>query len=101
MKELLKKTGIPICSFINFPNHSMERFWKNCNNPLVKKIDNSVNNSIFRPIVTYLLVSIKQQLTLFFSHKDFEISYQKWVERKNETEVLFDIYMIYKTHTVC
>src|SRR5581483_9988818 len=56
-KELLKKTGIPKCSFINFPNHSMEKFRENCNNPLVKKIDSSVNNSILRPIMTYPLVS--------------------------------------------
>ena len=40
----------------------------------------------------YPLVNIRQQLTLFFGCKDFEMSCQKWSERKNETDALFDIY---------
>ena len=42
--------------------------------------------------MTYLLVNIRQQLTLFFDRKDFEMLRQKWSERKNETDALFDIY---------
>ena len=40
----------------------------------------------------YPLVDIRQQLTLFFGRKDFEMSCRKWTERKNETKALFDIY---------
>ena len=48
--------------------------------------------------MTYPLVNIKQQLTLFFGRKDFEMSCRKWAERNNETEALFDIYdgMVWK-----
>src|SRR5579859_7363685 len=42
--------------------------------------------------MTFPLVNIKQQLTLFFGRKNFEMSCRKWAERKNETEALFDIY---------
>ena len=42
--------------------------------------------------MTYPLVNIRQQLTLFFGRKDFEMSCRKWAERKNDTEAMFDIY---------
>ena len=98
IKEILNETEIPTCSFVNFPNHSMERFRQKCNNPLTKKIDSN-NHQIFRPIMTFPLVRIKQQLTLFFGRKNFEMSCRKWAERKNETDALFDIYdgMIWKS----
>ena len=92
INEMLNKTEIPSCSFLNYPNHSMERFRQKCNNPLIKKIDSSIDNPIFRPIMTFPLVNIRQLLTLFFGRKDFEMSCRKWAERKNETEALFDIY---------
>ena len=38
------------------------------------------------------LVNIKQQLTLFFGQKNFEVACHKWAERRNKTEALFDIY---------
>ena len=69
----------------------MERFRQKCNNLLTKKI-NSNNEQILRLIMTYIVVNIKQQLTLFFGRKDFEMSYRKWAERKNDTEAMFDIY---------
>ena len=87
----LDKTEVQTCSFINYPNHTMERFRQKCNNPLTKKI-NSNNEQILRPIMTYPLVNIRQQLTLFFGRKDFEMSCRKWAERKNDTEAMFDIY---------
>ena len=92
INEMLNKTEIPSCSFLNYPNHSMEKFRQKCNNPLIKKIDSSIDNPIFRPIMTFPLVNIRQLLTLFFGRKDFEMSCRKWAERKNETEALFDIY---------
>jgi hypothetical protein len=97
IKEISNKTEVPTCSFVNYPNHSMERFRQKCNNPIFKKIDSS-NSPILRPIMLFPLVSIKQQLTLFFSRKNFEMSCRKWAVRKNETEALFDIYdgMIWK-----
>jgi len=97
IKEILNSTEIQTCSFKNYPNHPMERLRQKCNNPLIKKIDSN-NEQIFRPIMTYPLVNIKQQLTLFFGRKDFEMSCRKWAERKNETEALFDIYdgMVWK-----
>jgi len=97
----LDKTEVQTCSFINYPNHTMERFRQKCNNPLTKKI-NSNNEQILRPIMTYPLVNIRQQLALFFGRKDFEMSCQKWAaERENDTEALFDIYdgMIWKSFT--
>ncbi|SRR5947207_3313382 len=84
----LDKTEVQTCSFINYPNHTMERFRQKCNNPLTKKI-NSNNEQILRPIMTYPLVNIRQQLTLFFGRKDFEMSCRKWAERKNDTEAMF------------
>jgi hypothetical protein len=87
----LDKTEVQTCSFINFPNHTIQRFRQKCNNPLTKKINNN-NEQILRPIMTYPLVNIRQQLTLFFGRKDFEMSCRKWAERKNDTEALFDIY---------
>ncbi|GES86822.1 hypothetical protein GLOIN_2v1776801 [Rhizophagus clarus] len=94
IKELLDNTEIPTCSFVNYPNHRIERFRQQCNNPLLTKIDsnNSSNNPIFCPIMTFPLINIKQQLTLFFNRKNFEMSCRKWSERKNGTEALFDIY---------
>ena len=92
IKEMLNKTEVSTCSFVNFPNYSMERFRQKCNNPLVKKIDSSTDHPIFRPIMTFPLMNIRQQLTLFFCRKDFAMSCWKWAERKNETETLFDIY---------
>lgn len=77
INEISNKTEIPTCSFINYPNHSQERFRKKCNNPLVKKIDSNRdigNNSMLRPIMTFPLVNIKRQLTLFFGRKNFERS---------------------------
>ncbi|CAB4435288.1 unnamed protein product [Rhizophagus irregularis] len=50
------------------------------------------NNPIIRPIMTFPLVNIRRQLTLFFGRKDFEVTCRKWAERENETEALFDIY---------
>ena len=49
----------------------------------------------------YPLVNIRQQLTLFFSRKNFEFSCRTWSERKNETGALFDIYdgMVWKDFT--
>src|ERR1700722_70958 len=104
INEISNKTEVPTYSFINYPNHSIERFRRKCNNPLFKKIDSSKDNSnnpIFRPIMTFPLVNIKQQLTLFFGRKNFEMECRKWAERKNETEALFDIYdgMIWKSFT--
>jgi hypothetical protein len=87
----LDKTEVQTCSFINYPNHTIQRFRQKCNNPLTRKINNN-NEQILRPIMTYPLVNIRQQLTLFFGRKDFEISCRKWAERKNDTEALFDIY---------
>jgi hypothetical protein len=92
ISELLNKTKISTCSFIDYPNHSQERFRQKCNNPLVKKVDSNSVNPIFRPIMTFPLVNIKQQLTLFFGRKNFEVACRKWAERRNNTEVLFDIY---------
>ena len=55
--ETLNKTDEnPTCSFINYPNHSIEWFWQKCNNPLIKKIDSN-NNPIFRPIMIFPLVN--------------------------------------------
>ncbi|MBV8801869.1 MAG: hypothetical protein JO131_02680, partial [Gammaproteobacteria bacterium] len=88
----INETDVPTCDFINYPNHSIERFRQKCNNPLFEKINGKDNNTIFRPIMTFPLVNIKQQLTLFFGRKNFERSCRKWAERKNETEALFDIY---------
>ena len=42
--------------------------------------------------MTFPLVNIKQQLTLFFGRKNFESACRKWAERRNDTEALFDIY---------
>ena len=42
--------------------------------------------------MTFPLVDIKQQLTLFFGRKDFEMACRKWAERKNKSTALFDIY---------
>jgi hypothetical protein len=91
MNEIQNKTEIMTCSFVNYPNHTIERFRRKCENALTKKIDHN-NEQIFRPIMTYPLVNIKQQLTLFFGRKDFEASCRKWVERNNESGALFDIY---------
>ena len=91
IKEILKTNEIPTCSFVNYPNHSIQRFRKMCGNPLTRKIDSNYH-PIFRPIMTFPLINIKQQLSLFFCRKDFEMSCRKWAERKNETEALFDIY---------
>ena len=60
---------IPTCSFINYPNHSMERFQQKCNNPLIKKVDSNNGGQIFRPFIIFPLVNIKQQLTLFLAAK--------------------------------
>ncbi|MBV8802715.1 MAG: hypothetical protein JO131_07115 [Gammaproteobacteria bacterium] len=92
ISELSNKTEILTCSFIDYPNHSQERFRQKCNNPLVKKVDSNSGNPIFRPIMTFPIVNIKQQLTLFFGRKNFEVACRKWAERRNDTEVLFDIY---------
>ncbi|GBB97839.1 hypothetical protein RclHR1_30880001, partial [Rhizophagus clarus] len=73
IKEILNKTKIPTCNFINYPNHSKERFRQKCNNPLVRKIDSNRdngNNPIYRPIMTFLLINIRHQLTLFFGRKN-------------------------------
>ena len=70
------KTEILTCSFVNHPNYSLERYRKKCGNLLLKKIDCN-NNPIFRPIMTFPLVNIKQQLTLFFGRKDFEMACRK------------------------
>jgi hypothetical protein len=101
INDITNKTEITTCSFINYPNHSIERFRQKCNNPLVKKIDSN-KEQILRPIMTYPLVNIRQQLALFFGRKDFEMSCRKWAaERENDTEALFDIYdgMIWKSFT--
>ena len=92
INEILSETEIPTCSFVNFPNHSIERFRRKCDNQLVKKIDSSNDNPIFRPIMKFPLINLRQQLSLFFCRKGFEISCRKWAERNNETEALFDIY---------
>ena len=93
IKELSDNTEISTCSFVNYPNHRIERFRQQCNNPLLMKIDSdSSNNPIFRLIITFPLINIKQQLTLFFNRKNFEMLCRKWSERKNRTEALFDIY---------
>ncbi|GET54135.1 hypothetical protein GLOIN_2v1788017 [Rhizophagus irregularis DAOM 181602=DAOM 197198] len=95
INEISNTTEVPTCSFINYPNHSIERFRQKCNNPLVKKIDSNKdggNNPIIRPIMTFPLVNIRRQLTLFFGRKDFEVTCRKWAERENETEALFYIY---------
>ena len=42
--------------------------------------------------MTFPLVNIKEQLTLFFGRKNFEVACRKWAERRNDTEALFDIY---------
>lgn len=99
INEMLNKTEVSTCSFVNYPNHSMERFRQKCNNPLVKKMDGSTDHPIFRPIMTFPLINIRQQITLFFCRKDFDMSCRKWAERKNETEALFDIYdgMVWKS----
>lgn len=95
INEISNTTEVPTCSFINYPNHSKERFRQKCNNSLVKKIDSNKdggNNPIIRLIMTFPLVNIRRQLTLFFGRKDFEVTCRKWAERENETEALFDIY---------
>src|SRR5204863_8048184 len=48
----LDKTEVQTCSFINYPNHTIERFRQKCNNLLTKKI-NSNNEQILRPIMIY------------------------------------------------
>ena len=53
--------------------------------------------------MTFPLTNIREQLSLFFGRKNFEMSCRKWAaERTNETEALFDIYdgMIWKNFTV-
>jgi hypothetical protein len=56
--KLLDKTEVQTCSFINFPNHTMQHFRQPCNNPLTKEINNN-NQQIFCPIMTYPLGYIK------------------------------------------
>jgi hypothetical protein len=87
----LDKTEVQKCNFISYPNHTIQRFRKECSNPLTKKINNN-NEQILHPIMTFPLVNLRQQLTNCFCHKDFEISCCKWAERKNDTEAMFDIY---------
>ena len=77
INELSKKTEITTCSFINYPNHNQERFRQKCNNPLVKKIDSSKDSRIFHSIMIFPLINIKQQLTLFFGQKNFEVACRK------------------------
>ena len=87
INEILNKPESSTCSFVNYPNHSMERYRKKCDNPLLKTIDTAL-----RPIMTFPLVNVKQQLALFYGRRDFETSCRKWAEREVETEALFDIY---------
>ncbi|CAB4442066.1 unnamed protein product [Rhizophagus irregularis] len=94
INELLGKTEVQTCSFINFPNHTLQRFRQPCNNPLTKEINNN-NQQIYRPIMTYPIGNIRQQLTLLFGRKDFETSCREWANRKNDTEALFDIYDVH------
>ncbi|PKC17360.1 hypothetical protein RhiirA5_405934 [Rhizophagus irregularis] len=94
INELLGKTEVQTCSFINFPNHTIQRFRQPCNNPLTKEINNN-NQQIYRPIMTYPIGNIRQQLTLFFGRKDFETSCREWANRKNDTEALFNIYDVH------
>ena len=47
ISELSNKTEISTCSFIDYPNHSQERFRQKCNKPLVKKVDSNSGNPIF------------------------------------------------------
>src|SRR5271154_3824074 len=68
INKLLDKTEVQTCGFINFPNHTMQRFRQPCNNPLTKEINNN-NQQVFCPIKTYPLGNIRQQLTLFLVAK--------------------------------
>ena len=92
IKELENNNNIPLCSFINFPNHNITKFRQQCNNPILKKIDTN-SGPIFRPIMTFPLINIKYELSLIFSRKNFEASCRSWaVERENNTDSMFDIY---------
>jgi hypothetical protein len=66
-----------------------------CGNPLTRNIDSN-NNTIYRPIMTFLLINIKQQLALFFCHKDFEISCQMW-EKEKEKLKHYSIFMMVRS----
>jgi hypothetical protein len=68
IKEIISTTEIPTCSFVNYPNHSIQRFRQMCGNPLTRNIDSNYN-PIFRPVMTFPLTDIKQQLSLFFAAK--------------------------------
>src|ERR1051325_5236638 len=47
---------------------------------------------LYRPLLSYPIINIKNQLQLLYSQRGFEASCRKWVNRKINNNYLADIY---------
>ena len=79
------------CNHSEFPNHPMANQRKECGAKLAKNVPVS-NGIIYRPSLTFPIVSLKHQLQLMYNRKGFEESCKKWADRRNDSRYLNDIY---------
>ena len=94
-KVMTKSPGqIPIClycNFVEYPNHPMSKMRQPCNQQLAKEISTK-DGVLYRPLLIYPIISIKDQLKLFYSQKGFEASCRNWINRNINDNYLADIY---------
>ena len=92
---ITKKPGqIPIClrcTFVEYSNHPMFKMRQLCNQPLAKEVPTK-DGILYRPLLSYPIINIKNQLQLLYSQRGFEASCRKWVNRKINNNYLADIY---------
>ena len=54
------------CTFIEFPNHIMSKMRQPCNQQLAKEVPTK-DGIVFRPLLIYPTINIKDQLRLLYS----------------------------------
>ena len=69
----------------------MSKMRQPCNQQLAKEISTK-DGVLYHPLLIYPIISIKDQLKLFYSQKGFEASCRNWINRNINDNYLADIY---------
>jgi hypothetical protein len=92
--ENFREDGVSVvmkCQHVEYPNSTKHRE-NRCQTALTQKTKMLNSQISYKPILTYLFVSIQQQLAVMFRRPGFEKSLRHWANRSEFDNTLTDIY---------
>ncbi|PKC57887.1 hypothetical protein RhiirA1_471804 [Rhizophagus irregularis] len=102
INEIINTTEIPTCSFVNYPNHSMQRFRQMCSNLLTRNIDTERKNeteALFDIYDSRIWEEFKDDNTEPFFTKEYA-NRVHWIDAKHGLVPAFYKFTIFCWHNL-